>query len=116
MLVLMAALYIFAGYKHFDRPDFYLPMMPTWMPYPLELVYLSGLAEIAGGVGVLIPQTRKLASWGIIAMLFAILPANFHIAIYNVPVFGATQGPGIIGWIRIPLQFLLIMWARWYTE
>jgi len=116
MLVLMAALYIYAGYMHFARPEWFLVMMPTWMPYPLELVYLSGIAEIAGGVGVLIPQTRKLAAWGIIALLFAVLPANFHIAIYNVPLMGSTEGPGIFGWIRIPLQILLIMWARWYTE
>jgi uncharacterized membrane protein len=102
-LFVMAAIYVFAGYMHFEKPNFYTVMMPSWLPYPKELVYLSGVAEIAGGLGILLPQTRKLAAWGIIALLFAVLPANFHIAIYNVPVFGATEGAGWVGWVRIPI-------------
>lgn len=102
-LFVMAAIYVFAGYMHFEKPDFYKVMMPSWLPYPDELVFLSGVAEIAGGLGILLPQTRKLAAWGIIALLFAVLPANFHIAIYNVPVFGATEGAGWVGWVRIPI-------------
>jgi uncharacterized membrane protein len=55
MLLIMAFFYIFVGYLHFARPDYYLPLMPRWMPAHLELVYLSGVAEIVCGAGVLIP-------------------------------------------------------------
>jgi len=79
------------------------------------LIYLSGLAEVLVGVGVLIPGTRRIAAWATILLLIAILPANIHIALYNVPVFGAAEGAGIFNWIRIPFQGVLILWAWWYT-
>jgi uncharacterized membrane protein len=116
MLVMMAAIYIFAGVAHFKQPHYFEEMMPAILPYHKELNLISGVFEILGGIGLLVPWTRKFSAWGIIALLFAIMPANFHIAIYNVPVFGALEPPGWKGWIRIPFQFVLIMWARWYTK
>ena len=116
MLLLMSSFYLFTGYMHFVKPEYLLDMMPSFLPYKMELIYLSGLAEIFGGLGVLIPYTRKLAAWGLILLLFAVLPANFHIAIHDVPVFGFTEPPGLYAWTRIPMQILLIKWARWYTE
>jgi uncharacterized membrane protein len=115
LLIIMAAFYMFAGYMHFAKPDFYTILMPRWIPAHLELVYLSGVAEIACGAGLLIPQTRKMSAWATIAMLLALLPANFYIAIHNVPVFGATEGAGWKLWFRILLQWVLIAWAKWYT-
>ena len=76
---------------------------------------VSGVAELGLGLAVLSPGLRRFAAWGIILLLIAILPANIHIALHNVPVFGATQGAGVWNWVRLPLQGVLILWAWWYT-
>jgi uncharacterized membrane protein len=65
---------------------------------------------------VLFPPTRKLAAWGTIALLVAVFPANVHIALNDIPLFGATQGAGALNWVRLPLQAVLIAWAWWYTR
>lgn len=115
LLWLMGIAYVGAGVMHFVNPDFYLPMMPPYLPWHLELIYLSGVAEIALGVAVLVPALRVWAAWGIIALLIAVFPANIHIALYNVPLGGAAEGAGILNWVRLPIQALLIAWAWWYT-
>jgi len=116
LLYLQGAFYVFAGYNHFRVPDMYLPMMPGYLPAHAELVLLSGIAEVACGVGLLIPQTRKLAAWGTIALLIAVFPANLHVALHDVPLFGATEGAGALNWVRLPFQLVLIAWAWWYTR
>jgi uncharacterized membrane protein len=115
LLWLMAAFYVFAGVNHFLSPDFYLPMMPPYLPFHLELVYLSGIAEIVLGVAVLVPSLRSAAAWGIILLLIAVFPANIHIALYNVPLGGAEEGLGAWNWVRPPFQAVFIAWAWWYT-
>ena len=104
------------GREHFARADYYMPMMPPYLPWHGALIFLSGVAELGLGIAVLIPSLRPLAAWGIIALLIAIFPANLHIALHNVPVFGATEGAGIWNWVRLPLQLVLILWAWWYTQ
>ena len=116
LLWVMAAFYVFAGIQHFRVPHFYIPMMPPYLPWHAELVFLSGVAEVLCGLGVLIPATRKYAAWATIALLVAVFPANIHVAFNNVPVFGATEGAGAAGFIRLPLQLVLIAWAWWYTR
>ncbi len=116
LLWLMGLAYMFTGFMHFYRPDFYVPMMPPYIPWHEAMVFLSGVAELVLGVAVLIPTTRKLAAWGLIVLLIAILPANIHIAVHNVPVFGASEGPGLAAWVRVPFQAVLIAWAWWYTR
>ena len=116
LLWVMGAFYVWAGIAHFLRPDYYIPMMPPYLPWHSELVFLSGVAEVLCGLGVLFPPTRKLAAWGTIALLIAVFPANIHVAVNNVPVFGATEGAGPLGYIRLPLQLVLILWAWWYTR
>lgn len=116
LLILMAIAYALAGVNHFVRPEDYLPMMPPYVPLHREMVWLSGVAEVALGVAVLIPRLRRWAAWGIIALLVAVFPANVHIALYDVPVFGAEQGAGWLNWLRLPIQGLLIAWAWWYTR
>jgi uncharacterized membrane protein len=115
LLGLMGVFYIGAGVNHFRAPEFYLPMMPPYLPWHPELVALSGVAEIALGLAVLVPRLRRLAAWGIIALLIAVFPANLHIALHNVPIGGATEGAGALNWVRLPFQALLIAWAWWYT-
>ena len=60
--------------------------------------------------------TRKLAAWGTIALLVAVFPANIHVAMNNVAVFGASEGAGPLGYVRLPFQLVLIAWACWYTS
>jgi uncharacterized membrane protein len=116
LLYIMTVVYVLAGAMHFYRPDDYVAMMPPFLPQPLALVYISGAAEIAGGFGLLFEQTRRYAAMGIIALLIAVFPANVYVAIDNVPMFGAAEGPGVLGWIRLPFQLLLIAWAWSYVR
>jgi len=106
----MGVLYSVLGILHFTNTGFYRPFMPKFLPTHDLLIYLSGVAEILLGIGVLFPQTRTLALWGIITMLLVFL-------IVHVNMLFPANGLGIyacILWLRIPLQFLLIYWA--YTN
>ena len=116
LLWVMGVFYVLAGVNHFINPQFYMPMMPPYLPWPAGLVFLSGVAEVAVGVGVLVPSLRRAAAWGTILLLIAIFPANIHIALNDIPVFGAHEGAGIWNWVRLPLQGVLILWAWWYTQ
>lgn len=103
----MAVLYIVLGIIHFTNTGFYRPLMPKFLPAHDLLIYLSGVAEIILGLGVLFPQTRGLALWGIIAMLLVFL-------IVHINMLFPANSRGIPMWVlclRIPLQFLLIYWA-----
>ncbi len=120
LLYVMASIYIIAGITHFIIPGAFAQIVPPQLPYPVALAYLSGVAEIALGVGLLHPRTRKLAAWGIIAMLIAIFPANIYMAVSDVTVtgvFGRTLDPSpAVRWGRLPFQGVLIVWAWWYTR
>jgi len=116
----MAALYVVAGALHFVFPAAYAQVVPPALPRPLALVYLSGIAEIALGIGVAVPRTRRVAAWGLVALLLAVFPANVYMATSGVVVEGA---PGSLGdpsaaarWARLPLQAVLVAWALWYTR
>ncbi|CAN1210910.1 hypothetical protein TUMEXPCC7403_11970 [Tumidithrix helvetica PCC 7403] len=110
---LLALFYVLAGANHFLNSGFYLKMMPPYLPLHLELIYLSGLFEIALGIMVLIPRLTNLAGWGLIALLFAVFPANIQMALHP-EVFPEISAIAL--WIRLPLQFLLIAWAYWATR
>ncbi|MBI3784296.1 MAG: DoxX family protein [Deltaproteobacteria bacterium] len=116
LLYLMAAFYVFAGYMHFAKPDFYMPMIPPYLAWHVQLVFLSGVAEVICGIGLLVPSMRRLAAWGTIALLIAVFPANLHIALNNVPLGKSPEGLGIWNWVRLPFQLVLIAWAWWYTR
>ncbi len=112
LLYLMAALYIFAGVNHFWHPDFYLKMLVGFLPYPEALNYLSGIAEIVIGIGLLFPATRRISAWALIALLVAVFPANINMAIHHEQ-FGL---PATGLYLRLPVQLLLIWWAYVYTR
>jgi uncharacterized membrane protein len=76
---ILAFFMIGAGVMHFARPDFYLKIMPPYLPAHYELVLLSGVCEVVLGILLLVPKVSKLAAWGIIALLIAVFPANIHI-------------------------------------
>jgi len=116
LLLVMGVFYVVAGYNHFANADVYLPMMPPYIPFHRAMIAISGAAEMAGGVGILIPATRRAAAWGLVLLLVAIFPANLHIALHDVPLFGRSEGFGVWNWVRLPFQGVLIVWAWWYTR
>lgn len=113
LLWLQSAFYVMAGANHFINPDFYLPMMPPWLPWPSLLHLAAGAIEIALGVLLLIPRSRRLAAWGVILLLLAVYPANIHIA-RNPQLF--PDVPTAFHGVRLALQFVLIAWAWWFTR
>ncbi len=119
LLYLMGPLYVVAGILHFVVPELYVQIVPPVFPAALALVYLSGLAEVAVGIGLLIPRTRRYAAWGLVALLVAIFPANVYMAISGVVIEGMPGGgdpSALVRWGRLPLQGVLILWALWYTR
>ena len=113
LLVVQALFYVAAGINHFRSPDFYLAIMPPWMPWHRELVALSGVAEIVLGALLLPRVTRRFAAWGIVAMLIAFLPVHVHMLV-NAELY--PQVPVAFLWLRFPIQAVLIAWAWWYTR
>ena len=112
---IMTVFLVGAGVNHFRDPGPYVAMMPEALPAHLALVYVSGVAEILGGLGLILRATRKLAAWGIIALLVAVLPANVNMAVNELPL-GDTAVPAWALWARLPLQLVLIAWAYWFTR
>ncbi len=110
---LFGILFVLAGTNHFLNPDFYLRIMPIYLPWHLFLVYLSGVFEIVLGALLLIPKFSRLAAWGLIALLIAIFPANIYMAM-NTELFHEFNW--LLIWLRLPLQFLLMIWAYWLTK
>ena len=99
-----------AGVLHFVKPHWYEAIMPDYLPAHRELVYASGLAEIAGGLGTLHHRTREAASWWSIATLLAVFPANVHMAL-NPDDFKQVPGGAAALYARLPIQALLVAWA-----
>jgi uncharacterized membrane protein len=108
--VAIAILFIGAGIRHFVSPGQYAGIVPYMLPHPLAIVYLSGLAEVAGGVGVLFSQVRVLAGRGLILLLIAVFPANVQMLV-SARAAHAPRWFETILWIRLPVQVLLIAWV-----
>jgi uncharacterized membrane protein len=105
------ALFIAGGLNHFVIPRAYRQIVPPGFGDPGKLVAISGVAEVAGGVGVLLPRTRRLSGLGLIALLLAVFPANLHMA-RNPERF--RRIPRWALYARLPLQPLMI-WSVWRT-
>ena len=110
---LLGIFFIAAGINHFLNTALYVSIMPPYLPWPLELVYISGVAEVALGFLLLIQRYAVLAAWGLVALCVAVIPANVHMAIHaelypSLPVAAL--------WLRLPAQGLLIAWAWWTTR
>lgn len=103
----IALIFTVAGVLHFVIPATYARIVPPYLPAHLALVYISGAAEIAGGLGVLFPQTRRAAMWGLLALLIAVFPANVYMAEAKL------MHPAWAAWARLPLQPLLMWWVWW---
>ena len=105
---LFGVFFVFSGIMHFARPRFYLAIMPDYLPAHRELVAASGVAEIAGGLGTLVPATRHAGSWWSIATLVAVFPANVHMALHPER-YRKLPKAALYG--RLPVQALFIAWA-----
>lgn len=119
LLYVMGPAYAVAGLLHFVVPELYAQIVPPILPAPLALVYLSGVAEVAVGLGLLWPRTRAYAAWATIALLLAIFPANVYMATSSVVITGMPGGGDpspVVRWGRLPLQGVLILLAYWYTD
>jgi len=99
------------GITHFTSPDFFVSIVPPYLPAPLALVYVSGFFEILGGLGVLLPATRTLAGYGLLALLVAVYPANIHMAMN--PGDFADIPPAAL-YARLPIQFVFA-WIVWWA-
>lgn len=112
-IVIMGLFYIFVGVNHFTDPYWFLQIVPPYLPYKIELVYISGFLEIVLGVMLLIPKTRVYASWGLIMLLIAVYPANIYLAQTNGAAMNTTP---LIAWGRLPFQFVFIGLAYWHIK
>jgi uncharacterized membrane protein len=107
----LAAFFVVAGLNHFREPAAYLGMMPPSLPWPAALVAVSGACEVLGGIGILVPRTRRAAGWGLIALLAAVFPANLHVALMGrMPGFGFS--PTFL-WLRLPFQAVFAAAVWW---
>jgi uncharacterized membrane protein len=108
---LLGITFLATGVLHFVRPRMYEAIMPRYLPAHRELVYASGIAEIAGGAAVLNARTARPGGWWLIATLLAVLPANVEMAVH------AERFPGFpkpLLWARLPFQAVLVAWV-WRT-
>lgn len=112
MKFLFALIFIIAGINHFRNPAFYLGIMPPYLPWPSALHLIAGFFELVFGIMLIIPRYQKLGAWGLIALLIAVYPANIHMAVNHQQY---PNLPMAFHWIRLPLQFVLIAWAWWFT-
>jgi uncharacterized membrane protein len=115
--LLLAALFLVAGTIHLRHPELFLPAMPPWIPFHLPCIEISGVFELLGGIGLLIPARpiQLLAGWGLALLLVAVFPANIYMALADVKIHGFPSEPWM-GWARLPLQPLLIVAVLWVTR
>lgn len=111
----MGLAYIYVGIRHFVDPDFFLAIMPDYLPYHLEAVYISGICEIALGTMLFFKKYRWIAGWGLILLLIAVFPANIYLA-QNESAQQAIQISETAALIRLPFQALFIGLAYWHTK
>ena len=110
---LLGIFFIAAGINHFLNTALYVSIMPPYLPWHLELVYISGIAESALGFLLLIRRYAVLAGWGLVALCVAVFPANVYMAMH-ADLYPAI--PELALWLRLPAQGLLIAWAWWCTR
>ena len=101
----LGATFIVTGLLHFKKPRMYEAIMPAYLPAHRELVYASGVAEIAGGAGVLHPRTRRAAGRFLIATLVGVFPANVEMAMQPERF---KKIPKPLLYARLPLQGAMI--------
>lgn len=112
---ILAVCMVVAGALHFAQPEPFIRIVPSFLPAPAALVYISGASEIALGIGLLVPAARQIAAWGLVALFIAVFPANLNMAINHIQIAGIPDAWWFQA-IRLPFQLVLIAWAYWYTK
>jgi uncharacterized membrane protein len=102
--------FVLAGALHFVKPGLYRRIVPPYLPAPEGMVYASGVAEMAGGVGLILPSHRRLAAWWLVATLVAVFPANLHMAL-NPEDYPQVPGGRPALWGRLPFQAVFVAWV-----
>jgi len=106
--------FVMVGIEHFRDPQKFVDIVPPYLPFPLFLVYLTGLMEIAGGLGIIYPETRIIAGRFMVLFLLAVYPANFYMWTNDVP-FNGTRLTTNEHLVRLFVQFLLIVAALGFS-
>lgn len=109
---LLAVFLIFAGIMHFLRPEFFVRIVPPYLPFPMALVLISGALEIILGASLWIPCFSPVAAWGIIALMLAVFPANIYLFQHQE----ILPAPPFVHLLRLPMQAVFILWAYWHTR
>ena len=117
ILVLMSIFYVNVGIKHFLEPQWFLYIIPPYLSsIGLELVYISGFFEILLGILVLFKKYRKNVCYALIILLIAVYPANIYLAFNETPQKLINITPFMASWVRLPLQFILIGLAYYFSK
>lgn len=109
-LLAIAIFFLVGGLSHFIFADLFIRIMPDYLPYHEQLVLVSGIFEILGAIGILIPRTRLWAGYGLIALLIAVFPANIDMALHHEKY---PELPVVMLYLRLPLQLLFIGFIAW---
>lgn len=111
----LSLFFVFTSIGHFIRTDAMAEMLPATIPYRVELIYLTGVLELLGAIGVWIPRLTKLTGFLLILMLVGLLPANVYSAFNRVEFGGHGAGPLYL-LVRVPFQLFVIWWTYFATE
>lgn len=115
--IVLSLFFIAAGANHFISPEWYLVnQMPAWVPYPEGMLALTGLAEILGGIGLLVPQLRTAALWGLCLLLVGVFPANIHMAAQSLAATGWSAMTFGLFFLRLPIQAVFITLLFWSSR
>lgn len=111
--IAMSAMLAFTAVAHFSFTKGMAMMLPDFIPFKTETVYLTGIIEISAAIGLFIPSFRIVTAWLLIAFFILILPANIYAAIKHIDYQkGTFDGNGLAYlWFRVPLQILFIVWT-----
>lgn len=110
--IAMSVMLVFTAVSHFVFTKGMAMMLPEFIPFKIQVIYLTGLIELAGALGLFFPAYRVLTAWLLIVFFVFILPANIHAAVIHVNIEkGTFDGNGLAYlWFRVPLQVLFIVW------
>ena len=111
----MSFLYIIVGIKHFVDVEYFVSIVPNYISWKKEAVFISGFFEILLGILLLFHKTRKIAAWGIIMLLIAVFPANIYLYVSEIPrdILNISK---IDALIRMPFQIPLIVISYWHSK
>ncbi|HMJ13824.1 MAG TPA: hypothetical protein VK524_20545 [Polyangiaceae bacterium] len=108
------------GLLHFVADDLFAQIVPPFFPARYALVWISGIIEVALGIGILFARTRRRAGFGLVALYIAVFPANIYMAVSDLHIHGLPAGmdqpPAIALWLRLPFQIVFILWGLWVAE